>query len=359
MKNFPLLALTPPKRVSLVAQTVHSLRAALAAGYWRETMPGERELCQTLEVSRPTLRSALVELQRAGDLKSVARTRRRILAQAKHLKPSSRTVAVISPAPLRRLAPNMVLVIDALRDHLSRSGWTMQLHVRPSCFALHPDHSLAELTSRTPDATWLLITSVQPMQEWFVRRALRCVVAGTCIDGIALPSVDADHHATARHAGALLLRKGHRRLILVRSDESTGGDNESERGFREILASNPAATLNVLRHRNRDHLVAILDQTLRSDSPPTACFVLRSSHALTVTMHLLRRKRRIPQDVAVVSRDAEDYLAHTSPLITRYGTDAERFARHISRLVRTVAETRTLNPRAIRLMPKFIAGETL
>ena len=38
---------------------------------------------------------------------------------------------------------------------------------------------------------------------------------------------------------------------------------------------------------------------------------------------------------------------------------AERFARNISRLVRTVAETRTLNPRAIRLMPKFIAGETV
>ena len=76
-------------------------------------------------------------------------------------------------------------------------------------------------------------------------------------------------------------------------------------------------------------------------------------------MHLLRRKHRVPEDVAVISRDDEDYLAHTSPAITRYAIDADRFARQISRLVRTVAETGTLNPRAIRLLPKFIPGETV
>lgn len=205
----------------------------------------------------------------------------------------------------------------------------------------------------------MLIGSVQPTQQWFVRRSLHCLVVGTCEAGIMLPSVDADHHATARHAGALFLRKGHRRIVLVRSDATTGGDSETERGLREVLASSPSATLHVLRHRSLDHLVALLDQTLRAHSPPTAFFVLRPAHALTVTMHLLRRGRRIPQDAAVIGRDDEDYLAHTSPAITRYGGVGERLARDISRLVRTVAETRTLNLRAIRLMPKFIAGETV
>jgi len=359
MKNLPPLALTPPKRVSLVAQTIQSLRSALIAGYWRETMPGERELCQTLEVSRPTLRAALAELQREGDLKSTARNRRRILTKATRLHPTGRTVAVISSSPLRRLNPGVVLMIDALRDHLARSGWTMQIHVRPSCFTLHPDRALRELTARAPAATWLLIGSVQSTQQWFARSSLHCLVVGTCEAGIMLPSVDADHHATARHAGALFLRKGHRRIVLVRSDANTGGDSETERGLREVLASSPSATLHVLRHRSRDHLLALLDQTLRADSPPTAFFVLRPAHALTVTMHLLRRGRSIPKDAAVIGRDDEDYLAHTSPVITRYGGVGERLARDISRLVRTVAETRTLNLCAVRLVPKFIAGETV
>ncbi len=359
MKTFPVLPLVPPQRVSLVVQTIQSLRAALAAGYWRETMPGERELCQTLEVSRPTLRAALIELQRAGELTSAARSRRCIVAKAASIHPSGRTVALISPMPLRRLAPNMVLMIDALRDHLGRSGWTTHMHVSRSCFTRHPDRALQELTARSPAATWLLITSVRPMQEWFLRHSLRCLVAGTCSEGIGLPSVDAAHHATGRHAGALLLRKGHRRITLVRSDENTGGDNESVRGFSAAIASEPSATLQVMSYRSRDHLVTLLDQTLRSDAPFTAYFVLRSLDVLTVITHLLRRNRHIPRDAAVVSRDGENFLDHVSPVVTRYAIDTERFGREISRLVRTVAETRTLNPRTIRLMPKFIAGETV
>ena len=359
MRTFPLLPLTPPKRVSLVAQTIQSLRAALASGYWRGTLPGERMLCQTLEVSRPTLRAALAELQREGGLKAAGRRRRRIVAKVIGLQPSNRTVGVISPAPLQFLSLTNVLMIDALREHLSKGGWTVEMHVSRSCFTQYPGRALEELTSRTPAGTWLLITSLRPMQEWFVRRSLRCLVAGTCMKDITLPSVDADHYAAARHAGTLLLRRGHRRIALVRTDEDTGGDNESERGLHDVVAANPTATLRVLRHRSRDHLVTLIDQMLRTDAHPTAYFVLRSAHALTVTMHLLRRRQRVPEDAAVISRDDEDYLAHTSPLISRYAVNADRFARQISRLIRTMAETRTLNPRAVRLMPSFITGETL
>jgi len=358
MNPFPVLLLVPPQRVSLVAQTIQSLRAALAAGYWRETMPGERELCQTMAISRPTLRAALIELQRTGELTSAARSRRRIVEKAASTHPSGRTVALISPVPLRRLAPNMVLMIDALREHLGRSGWTMQMHVSRSCFTRHPDRALQKLTARAPAAIWLLITSVRPMQEWFLRHSLRCLVAGTCSEGIGLPSVDAAHHATGRHAGALLLRKGHRRITLVRSDENTGGDNESVRGFREAIASAPTTTLEIMSYRSRDHLIRLLDLALRSNAPCTAYFVLRSVDVLTVITHLLRRNRRIPQDAAVISRDGDEFLDHVSPLVTRYVTDTDRFAQQISRLVRTAAETGTLNPRAIRLMPKFIAGKT-
>jgi len=357
MALLPPLAL--PKRVSLVAQTALSLRTALAAGYWSERMPGERELCQILEVSRPTLCAALSDLQREGVLEVTARARRRIAARATTLQPASKIVAVLAPMPLRLMDPTTLLIVDALRDHLGQGGWTMRLQVGRAYFTQRPERALEEVTARVPAATWLLISAVRPTLEWFVRRGLRCLVAGTCMEEIALPSVDADHHASARHTGALLLRKGHRRIALVRPDEYAGGDNESERGLREVLASDPGVSLRVLRHRGRSHLIALLDQALRGEAPPSAYFVLRSTHALTVTMHLLRRQQRVPQDAAVISRDEEAYLTHTSPLITHYTIDADRFARQISRLIRTIAETRTLNPRAVRLMPKFIAGETL
>ena len=52
----------PPQRVSLVNLPAQSLRESMQAGHWLGHLPGERELCARLQVSRSTLRSALDEL---------------------------------------------------------------------------------------------------------------------------------------------------------------------------------------------------------------------------------------------------------------------------------------------------------
>jgi DNA-binding FadR family transcriptional regulator len=49
----------PPQRVSLAGLTAQSLRDSMQAGHWQGHLPGERELCARLQVSRSTLRSAL------------------------------------------------------------------------------------------------------------------------------------------------------------------------------------------------------------------------------------------------------------------------------------------------------------
>jgi DNA-binding GntR family transcriptional regulator len=55
-----------PKRQSLVSQTAAYLRAKFATGIWNPSLPGERRLCETLQVSRNTLRAALQNLANAG-----------------------------------------------------------------------------------------------------------------------------------------------------------------------------------------------------------------------------------------------------------------------------------------------------
>src|SRR5687768_15280 len=67
MTNLPSAsALLPPRRISLVAQAGDALREAIAAGHWQGRLPGERDLCEVLRVSRYTLRAALANLQREG-----------------------------------------------------------------------------------------------------------------------------------------------------------------------------------------------------------------------------------------------------------------------------------------------------
>ncbi|MBI5686920.1 MAG: substrate-binding domain-containing protein [Verrucomicrobia bacterium] len=351
-----------PQRLSLVAQTVQSLREAIRAGHWRTHLPGERELCAHLQVSRPTLRAALEDLQRHGWLDVSHRQRRRIRARpAASRRAPKKEIAMLSACPLLEMPPPMMFVVDVLRDKLAEAGYATKFHVNRACFSAQPVHALDKLARQNPSAVWLVFGSKEPMQRWFIRQQLPCVVAGSCAPTVALPSVDVDFRATCRHAGGVLLRKGHRRLALVLPQDAYGGDVVSEEGLREALASMQGdAQLRVLRHDGTaPHLCSLLDEALRLPNPPTAFLVARAPHVLAAMMHLMRRGKRIPQDAAVISRDNDPFLESTSPVVARYAINQAQFARRLSMAARQLAETGTLPAHAIRLMPRFLPGETV
>jgi DNA-binding LacI/PurR family transcriptional regulator len=257
------------------------------------------------------------------------------------------------------MPPASLLVIGTLREQFARIRWRMELVVDAACYSRHPAKALEKLVRKVPAAAWLLMGSSAPMQHWFLKSAIPCLVLGTCPEELPLPSIDADYRAVCRHAGALFLRRGHRRIAMVLPVSSTGGDLDSERGMREALDGHAKASLLVLRHRNKANLCALLDEALASSARPTAYLVARAVHALTVTMHLMRRGVRIPEDAVVLSRDDESFLWHASPSLGRYAVDAEHFARRAARAMRELAESGTLAPRTIRMMPKLIPDETL
>lgn len=349
-----------PQRVSLASLTAQSLRDAMQSGHWQGHLPGERELCERLQVSRSTLRAALDELQRDGLLEVSQRQRRRIkaggvAAAAAH----SQVIAILTDRPLLAMTSSVVVMVDELREKLAQTGFTLDIHVSPACFSSSPARALEVLTTRSPAAVWVLFGSRAPMQGWFIRRRLPCLVAGSCAQGVELPSVDSDYRAACRHAGAMLRRKGHKNIVLIRPDGDFGGDMESEQGLVEAMQGGPRPLL-VLRHNSTpEHLCALLDKALRSAHPPTACVVARSMHVLTVMMFLMQRGKRIPQDMAVVSRDDEIFLSHTVPPVTRYTSSPSQFARRVSQAARHLAETGALPPKAIRLMPRLVKGETV
>ena len=88
-----------PQRVSLVTQTAQSLRESMLAGHWHGHLPGERELCARLQVSRHTLRAALQMLQREGSLEVADRQRRRIKSAVKTRKTVLERDRTHLPAP--------------------------------------------------------------------------------------------------------------------------------------------------------------------------------------------------------------------------------------------------------------------
>ena len=91
-----------PQRPSLVALTLEAMRAGLRTGLWRDHLPGERDLCERFQVSRPTVRAALAQLQREGLLELTHGQRRRILAtpRAQAPGPWRKVIGLLSPAVL-------------------------------------------------------------------------------------------------------------------------------------------------------------------------------------------------------------------------------------------------------------------
>ena len=106
-----------PQRLSLAGQIVAYIHGGIAAGRWSEWLPPERRLAETLQVSRPTLRRALAELQREGTIRAARGKGNRIMRRDPRPRGRlrSRDVGILATVPLGRLRPNQALWIDELR----------------------------------------------------------------------------------------------------------------------------------------------------------------------------------------------------------------------------------------------------
>lgn len=363
MKSRPPTHPALPRRITLVEQTVETLRAGIRSGHWAEALPGERKLCAELQIGRHTLRAALAELQRHGWLKNATGRQRTIHPKRTRTttSPRPRQVIMLAPSAPSLMTMRGLVELALVRDLLIKAGYEVETCINGPCFSTKPDRALVELTRQHPDANWFVLGSKAPMQQWMVRHGKPCFISGSCDPTLGLPSIDQDYHATGHHAACTLLRKGHRHLALVRPRDAFGGDLESERGFLEAIhQAGPNIRHSLFAHdRTKPHLCSLLDTALRTPSPPTAFFVIHASSAITVMTHLMKRGKRIPQDIAILSATEDPSLTAFVPAVSHYDLPFDKASLQISRAVRQWIEHPHLPPKTIRLMPELVKGETV
>ena len=150
-----------PQRQSLVAQTVSFLNAQIENGEWRDWLPSERSLCELLQVSRNTLRAALVQLQKQERVRAVHGAGNQILVRpgVTGTKRRAPDVALLSPEPIERLRPLQSLWIDDMRALLSERGLKLRVFHGHHYFNATPGSSLQKLVSRNPHGCWILMLS--------------------------------------------------------------------------------------------------------------------------------------------------------------------------------------------------------
>ena len=119
-----------PRRYSLSGQVADSIRKAVAEGVWKDFLPSERRLCELLQVSRPTVRTALHLLEQDGLIQIRQGHRNRLRPQAKgDAKPGSRRVGLITAEPVSHMSRSTFQRITEIREHFAEQGFGTEMMV--------------------------------------------------------------------------------------------------------------------------------------------------------------------------------------------------------------------------------------
>ncbi len=350
-----------PKRFSLSTQAAAAVRKAIEEGIWQDFLPSERRLCDLLQVSRPTIRTALQSLAQERRIEINQGRRNRILARAaKPLSSKSRLVILVTHQPLAHMSLTAYQGVSEMRAQLAEHGFTTEVLVCPARSAVAQTKKFEAFMGQNRVLCCVLVSLSRELQEWFSTHPVPALVLGSCHTAVKLPSLDIDYRALCRHAAGLLRSKGHRRIAFIVPDSDVAGDLASAVGFREGLASRagaPAVDARVVRHSGTPAgLTAKLDDLFKSNRPPTALLVAKPQHIIGVAVYLLKRGLKVPDSVSLIARD-HDYLFES--VISHYRFESGTYAHRLSRLMLQLVGQGRLAPAPNLIFPSYVSGGTV
>lgn len=349
-----------PRRLTLSTQSAQALREAIGRGVWRESLPSERRLCELFRVSRPTIRSALRLLAADGLIEIRHGRRNRLLSRPAAPAEKSRLVLLVSHQPLAETAHAAYLGIAEMRGHLADHGFTTEVLVCPRRSGTAQQRRLATFVRQNQVFCCVLISVSASLQQWCAEQRIPSLVLGSCHASVRLPSLDVDYRSVCRHAAGVLRGKGHRRIAFLVPDEGVAGDLASEEGFLEGCQAARAPAQGsplVVRHNGTPAgLEARLDAIFAAGDPPTGLLVAKPGHTFSVLLHLLRRGRRVPDEVSLIGRDSDPLFGEA---LSHYRFEEEAFAHRLTRLMAQLVTQGSLEAEPQLIFPRFVAGGTV
>ncbi len=353
-----------PKRVSLISETASILRTGINEGHWKETLPGEHILCGQLQISRPTLRSALSLLQKEGMVRIAHGKRSKVFPVGKkRISIQRKTIGLVFNKPVEYLTQSNLQVIMDVRHHLYQGGFDSEIFIAPTQDFRYNRLKLENFIEKHAVFCCVLLSSSEEQQNWFYQKGIPALVLGSCYPSVDLPSMDVDHYALCRHAAGIFLSRGHRRLAIIRSDDRIAGYRASAEGFMDGITQSRHAKAKgiVVRHNDmRRDLIRKLDQLLESEGQrPTAILTSRPLETLMVVMHLLKRGLTIPDDISLISRDRDHYFDCLDLQISHYAYPEGLFSKRLTRLMLELLENGMINTHRNLILSEFQDGESL
>jgi LacI family transcriptional regulator len=353
---------------------------AYPGGRW---LPTERELCSEFDVSRSTMRQALLELERNSLV--VRSSGCRPLVRMGAAGSSGGHEAVVhrleSPATIGLCVKHdpkfsgTYLITQGVREAANAGAFRLIVG-GPSGATLQ---QVAEQEARA--LTQMVEDNVSGIILWFSGDPTNVPMLQTVVDaGIPLIFVDRmppeeidadfvsiDNERAASQAVRYLIDKGHKRIAHVTNTEPVSAVYERMAGYRAALtaAGIPVDPDLILTGRvegmAEEGLSAseLVDRLLALPSRPTAVFAVTDFIALSLVRTLQERGIRVPEDIAIVGFDDLEQWLPLKPFLTTVRQPFERVGLEAVALIeRHRDRKRAVHSRHVLLDAPLIARES-
>ncbi|HWL52210.1 MAG TPA: substrate-binding domain-containing protein [Chthoniobacteraceae bacterium] len=366
MKASPFPSSTPPDRSITRERLGHlaatHLREKIVAGTWVRYLPGENDLARQFQISRYTVRNALSILQAENLIRIRKGFRTEITGAAPPRKPKTKgAIRILTPMGVGDFGFFMSQWINEYRNGLLLRGFPLVIEHLSSVQVRNSPKLLQHYVEDRPADLWVLQVASAAMQKWFAASQTPAVLAGTPHPGIYLPFVDVHSRAAARHAAGLFLAAGYEVLAIVASNAHFAGDYAAIQGVHEAVAHRQrrVAVHTIEYSSDGDTLGARLGALLKTQTRPIGVMICQAYVIPAVFSVLNRWKRKVPDDLGVISLQSDTSLPYIFPPLTHYHSSPRLFARKLLRLSERRLEGFSQPPEYSWIMPKVVRGESL
>lgn len=353
-----------PKRTSLVAETVRTLKEWITTRLLSGMLPGEMRLKARLGVGRDTLRLALKILEQDGWISPARKARqRRILASpaaTRRREPQRHDpVTFLSPYPI--VDRIVLLEMEELQKRLGEQGRMLRFLAAPPHHLNNPGRYLFRLIGENPSAAWILYSVGEATQHWFERRGLPSFVYGTPFPDIRIPYVVNDWDSAAFHAGVQLIRHGHKTIGVLGYQDRSPGVMMVIRSLRRALATVSEQPSLVVFNDDRtpDSVVTSLEAAFNLKERPTALVLNGSSQLLTSYSWMLSRGIGVPRDVSLICIPSDNWFQDLYPQVCHYENNPRVFAHYVAQRMMELVETGRITHRSVHVRLEYVAGGTV
>jgi DNA-binding LacI/PurR family transcriptional regulator len=292
-------------------------------------MPGVMRLAAELGVSRDSVESALIELERDGVLLSQGPGKRRIIVEggtgsaARALR-----VVVLLLEPSDRNIHYVVELMHALRE----AGHEAEFAPKTQIELAGKASRIIRMVEQTPADAWAIFAGSRELLEGFAKSRLPAFAIFGRANLLPIPSIMPDKATPVRVAVRRLVEMGHQRIAwLTRPRRVFPEPGRTERGFLEELEAQGIAT-GPYHLQTWDETAGGLQKALDSlfrYTPPTALFIDEAPPFVTVLQFCLKRGLKVPEDLSLVCTDFDLVFEWCQPTVAHIRWDSLPMIRRI------------------------------